>query len=66
MTHPDRDDKPIDEVGILEDVMISDLIDNKVFMFMQQMEFSCEENDLLPLAIVLPQKTVGTTPRPRF
>jgi len=30
------------------------------------MEFSCEGNDLLPLAIVLPQKTVGTTPRPRF
>jgi hypothetical protein len=38
-THPHWDDKPIDEVGILEDVMISDLIDNKVFMFMQHQGF---------------------------
>jgi hypothetical protein len=30
-----RDDKPIGEVGFLEDVMVSKLIDNKVFMFMQ-------------------------------
>src|SRR6266576_3494849 len=29
-------------------------------------ELSCERNDLPPLAIVLPQKTVGTTPRPRY
>jgi hypothetical protein len=34
-THLDKDDKPIGEVGSLEDVMMSDLIDNKVFMFMQ-------------------------------
>ncbi len=34
-THHDKDDKPIGEVGILEDVMMSDLIDNKVFMFMK-------------------------------
>ena len=34
-THHDKDDKPIGEVGILEDVMTSDLIDNKVFMFIQ-------------------------------
>jgi hypothetical protein len=34
-TRHDRDDKPIGEVGSLEDVMMSELIDNKVFMFMQ-------------------------------
>jgi hypothetical protein len=34
-THLDKDDKPTGEVGILEDVMMSSLIDNKVFMFMQ-------------------------------
>jgi hypothetical protein len=31
-----RDGQPIGEVGVLEDVMMSDLIDNKVFMFIQQ------------------------------
>jgi hypothetical protein len=30
-----RDDKPIGEVGFLEDVMMTKLVDNKVFMFMQ-------------------------------
>ena len=34
-THHDKDDKPIGEVGSLEDVMMSDLIDNKVFMFIE-------------------------------
>jgi hypothetical protein len=34
-TNPDKDDKPIGEVGILEDVVMSNLIDNKIFMFMQ-------------------------------
>jgi hypothetical protein len=34
-THRDRDDKPIGEVGTLENVMMSRLIDNKIFMFMQ-------------------------------
>jgi hypothetical protein len=34
-THPDKTDKATGEVGTLEDVMISELIDNKVFMFMQ-------------------------------
>jgi hypothetical protein len=34
-TRHDKDDKPIGEVGSLEDVMMSELIDNKVFMFMQ-------------------------------
>jgi hypothetical protein len=34
-THHDKDDKPIGEVGVLEDVIMSDLIDNKVFMFIQ-------------------------------
>jgi hypothetical protein len=34
-TRHDRDDKPIGEVGSLEDVMMSDLMNNKVFMFMQ-------------------------------
>ena len=34
-THQDRNDKPIGEVGTLEDVFMSHLIDNKVFMFMQ-------------------------------
>jgi hypothetical protein len=33
-TRHDRNDKPIGEVGTLEDVMMSDLIDNKIFMFM--------------------------------
>jgi hypothetical protein len=31
----DKDDKPIGEVGSLEDVIMTDLIDNRVFMFMQ-------------------------------
>jgi hypothetical protein len=34
-THYDRTDKATSEVGILEDVMISELMDNKIFMFMQ-------------------------------
>jgi hypothetical protein len=34
-TQQDRNDKPIGEVGTLEDVFMSHLIDNKVFMFMQ-------------------------------
>ena len=34
-THHNRDDKPIGEIGSLEDAMMSELIDNKVFMFMQ-------------------------------
>ena len=33
-TRYDRDDKPIGEVGTLEDVVMTDLIDNKLFMFM--------------------------------
>jgi hypothetical protein len=37
-THPDRDDKPIGEVGVLEDVVMS-LMDNKVFIFMQHEGF---------------------------
>jgi hypothetical protein len=32
-THHDKDDKPIGEIGILEDVVMTDLIDNKLFMF---------------------------------
>jgi len=32
-TRYDRDDKPIGEVGTLEDVVMTDLIDNKLFMF---------------------------------
>jgi len=35
MTHPHWDDKPIGEVGTLEDAVMRNLIDNKVFMFMQ-------------------------------
>jgi hypothetical protein len=34
-THHNRDDKLTAEIGSLEDVMISELIDNKVFVFMQ-------------------------------
>jgi hypothetical protein len=34
-TREDRDDRPIGEVGVLEDVVMSDLIDNKIFLFMQ-------------------------------
>jgi hypothetical protein len=33
-THQNKDDKPIGEVGTFEDVMMSDLVNNKVFMFM--------------------------------
>jgi hypothetical protein len=34
-TDRDRDDKPVGEVGILEDVLMSNLVDNKLFIFMQ-------------------------------
>ena len=34
-TRQDKDDKPNGEVGILEDVMMSNLVNDKVFMFMQ-------------------------------
>jgi hypothetical protein len=34
-THQDKEDKPIGEVGNLEDVMMSYLTTNKVFMFMR-------------------------------
>jgi hypothetical protein len=34
-TRHDQTDKPTGELGSLEDVMMSNLIDNKVFMFMQ-------------------------------
>ena len=33
-THHDKDDKTIGEVGTLESVMMSNLIDNKIFLFM--------------------------------
>jgi len=36
-TQRDRDNKPIGEVGIFEDVMMSNLIDNKIFMLMQNL-----------------------------
>jgi hypothetical protein len=35
MMTQDKDDKAIGEVGSLEDVMMSDLLDNKVFVVMQ-------------------------------
>jgi hypothetical protein len=34
-THPRWANKPTGEVGTLEDVMMSNLIDNKIFIFMQ-------------------------------
>jgi hypothetical protein len=34
-THHDKDDKPIGEVGVLEYVIMSDLINDKVFLFMK-------------------------------
>jgi hypothetical protein len=34
-TDRDRDDKPVGEVGILEDVLMSNLVDDKVFISMQ-------------------------------
>lgn len=34
-THHDRNNKPFGEVGLLEDVLMSNLINNKVFMFTQ-------------------------------
>jgi hypothetical protein len=33
--HWDEDDEPVGEVGILDDVDIHILIDNKIFLFMQ-------------------------------
>jgi hypothetical protein len=38
-TQINRDEKPVGEVGILEDVTMSDLNDNKIFMFMQSEGF---------------------------
>jgi hypothetical protein len=38
-TRHDRDDKPTGEVGVLEDALMSKLIDNKVFMFIQYQGF---------------------------
>jgi len=37
--HPDRDDRPQGEVGTLEDAVMSDLIDNKVFLFIRYQGF---------------------------
>jgi hypothetical protein len=34
-THADRDNKPVGEVGALEEIMMSNMIDNKVFMFIE-------------------------------
>jgi hypothetical protein len=34
-TRHDKDDKPIGEVGTLEEVVIHELIDNKVFLFIK-------------------------------
>jgi hypothetical protein len=34
-THHDKDDKPIGEIGILEDVMMSTWINDKVFLSMK-------------------------------
>jgi hypothetical protein len=34
-TDQNRDDKPVGEVGTLENVTVSNLVDNKIFMFMQ-------------------------------
>ena len=33
--HSDKDDKPVGEIGILEDVAVSNLINNKIFLFMR-------------------------------
>jgi hypothetical protein len=38
-TRHDDDDKPTGEVGVLEDALMSNLIDNKVFMFTQYQGF---------------------------
>jgi hypothetical protein len=38
-TLPYNDNKLIGEIGILKDVMMSDQIDNKIFMFMQHEGF---------------------------
>jgi hypothetical protein len=34
-TDQNRDDKPVGEVGTLENVTVSNLVGNKIFMFMQ-------------------------------
>jgi hypothetical protein len=38
-TRHDRNDKPTGEVGVLEDTLMSSLINNKIFMFMQYRGF---------------------------
>jgi hypothetical protein len=38
-THRDKDDKPLGEVGILEDVTMSQLTETKLFLFMQHRGF---------------------------
>ena len=38
-TRLERDDKPVGEVGILEDVVMSNLIDNKIFLFMHHQSY---------------------------
>jgi len=34
-THQDRDEKPVGEVGTLQDVVRSHIIDNKIFLFIE-------------------------------
>jgi hypothetical protein len=38
-TRLERDDKPVGEVGILEDVVMSNLIDDKIFLFMHHQSY---------------------------
>ena len=43
-THHNKDDKPIGEVGYLEDVMMSDLIGDKIFLFMRHKDSRYHES----------------------
>jgi hypothetical protein len=38
-TRPDQDDKPTGEVGVLDEALMSKLIDNKIFVFIQYQGF---------------------------
>ena len=70
--NPDRDEKPTGEVGTLEDVAMSKLIDNKLFLFMlyrgyrymgvmafDDLTFCQMLHDILKLNRGLPIKQVG-------
>jgi len=40
-THHDQNDKPTGEIGTLEQVIVHELLDNKIFLFIQFQGFRC-------------------------